>query len=114
MEKSFYSPSWYRVADLKPRLRSHACVHRQHFRGQLWYVLQDPISGRFHRISPAAYFIISLMNGTRTVREVWQLACSRLGDDVLTQDETIRLLSGATAEARAELAQPDGHSAAFV
>jgi len=93
MEKSFYSPSWYRVADLKPRLRSHACVHRQHFRGQLWYVLQDPISGRFHRISPAAYFIISLMNGTRTVREVWQLACSRLGDDVLTQDETIRLLS---------------------
>lgn len=93
MEKSFYSASWYRVADIKPRLRSHARLHRQHFRGQLWYVLQDPVSGRFHRISPAGYFIVSLMDGTRTVRQVWELACSRLGDDVLTQDETIRLLA---------------------
>jgi putative peptide zinc metalloprotease protein len=93
MEKSFYSSSWYRVADLKPRLRSHARIHRQHYRGQLWYVLQDPASGRFHRITPAAYFIVSLMNGNRAVREVWEIACRRLGDDVLTQDETIRLLS---------------------
>ena len=93
MEKSFYSPSWYRVADLKPRLRSHARVHRQHFRGQLWYVLQDPASGRFHRFTPAAYLVIGLMNGTRTVRQIWELACSRLGDDALTQDEMIRLLA---------------------
>ena len=93
MEKSFYSPSWYRVADLKPRLRSHARVHRQHFRGQLWYVLQDPASGRFHRFTPAAYLVIGLMNGTRTVRRIWELACSRLGDDALTQDEMIRLLA---------------------
>ena len=72
MEKSFYSPSWYRVADIKPRLRSHARVHRQHFRGELWYVLQDPASGRFHRFTPAAYLVIGLMNGTRTVRRIWK------------------------------------------
>src|SRR6516164_3862079 len=93
MEKSFYSPSWYRVADLKPRLRNHARVHRQQFRGKLWYVLQDPASGRFHRFTPAAYLVISLMNGTRTVRQIWELACSRLGDDALTQGEMIRLLA---------------------
>jgi len=93
MEKSFYSPSWYRVADIKPRLRSHARVHRQHFRGELWYVLQDPASGRFHRFTPAAYLVIGLMNGTRTVRRIWETACSRLGDDALTQDEMIRLLA---------------------
>jgi putative peptide zinc metalloprotease protein len=93
MEKSFYSPSWYRVASLKPRLRSHARILRQHFRGQLWYVLQDPASGRFHRFTPAAYLLISLMNGNRTVREIWELACSRVGDDVLTQDEMIQLLA---------------------
>ena len=83
MEKSFYSPSWYRVADLKPRLRSHASIHRQHFRGELWYVLQDPVSGRFHRFTPAAYLVMSLMTGTRTVRQIWDLACRRLGDDAL-------------------------------
>jgi putative peptide zinc metalloprotease protein len=93
MEQSFYSPSWYRVADIKPRLRNHARIHRQHFRGQLWYVLQDPASGRFHRFSPAAYLVISLMNGSRTVRQIWDLACSRLGDDALTQGEIIRLLA---------------------
>jgi putative peptide zinc metalloprotease protein len=93
MEKSFYSPSWYRVSNLKPRLRSHARILRQHFRGQLWYVLQDPASGHFHRFTPAAYLLISLMDGTRTVRQIWELACNRVGDDVLTQDEMIQLLS---------------------
>ena len=93
MDTSFYSNSWYRVAHLRPRLRGHARIHRQQFRGQIWYVLQDRTSGRFHRFTPAAYLVISLMDGRRTVQQIWDLACSRLGDDVLTQDETIRLLA---------------------
>jgi putative peptide zinc metalloprotease protein len=92
MDESFYSPSWYRVCDLRPRLVSHARIHRQHFRGQPWYVLQDFASGRYHRFSPAAYLVISLMNGERTVRQIWELACKRLGDDALTQHEMIRLM----------------------
>ena len=93
MEKSFYSPSWYRVADLKPRLIGHAGIHRQHFRGQLWYVLQDRASGRYHRFTPATYFVLSLMDGERSVRQIWDIACRRLGDDALSQDEIIRLLA---------------------
>ncbi len=93
MEKPLFSPSWYRVAKLKPRLRSHARIHRHHYRGQLWYVLQDRTSGRFLRFTPAAYLVISLMNGQRTVQEIWDLSCERLGDDVLTQDEMISLLA---------------------
>jgi putative peptide zinc metalloprotease protein len=93
LAKSLYSPSWYRVADLKPRLRAHARLHRHHFRGQLWYVLQDRTSGRYHRFSPAAYLVVSLMDGQRSVQEIWDLACNRLGEDVVTQDEIIRLLA---------------------
>lgn len=93
MTKSLFSPSWYRVANLKPRLRSHAKIHRQRFRGQVWFVLQDQASGRYHRFSPSANLVISLMDGKRTVQEIWDLACSRLEDGVLTQDETIRLLA---------------------
>lgn len=91
--KSLFSPSWYRVVDLKPRLRSHAKIYRQRFRGQVWYVLQDQASGRYHRFSPSANLVISLMDGKRTVQEIWDLACSRLEEGVLTQDETIRLLA---------------------
>ena len=92
MEKSFHSSSWYRVADLKLRLRRHAKLYRTHYRGQLWYVLQDRTSGRFHRFSPSSYMIISMMDGKRTIQETWDIACARLDDDTLTQDEVIRLL----------------------
>lgn len=92
-DTSLYSASWYRVAQLKPRLRSHVRIHRHLFRKQLWYVLQDQASGRFHRFSPPAYLVISLMDGERSVQEIWDYACSRLADDVLTQDEIIRLLA---------------------
>ena len=67
MERSYFSSSWYRVAQLKLKLRGHVRIHRTVFRGQLWYVLQDRTSGRFHRFTPETYFIISLMDGERTM-----------------------------------------------
>ena len=93
MSESLFSASWYRVAALRPRLRTHAVVHRHHYRGRLWYVLQDRSSGRFHRFTPVAHWIIGLMDGRRTVAEIWDLACARLGDEAPTQDEVISLLS---------------------
>lgn len=91
-EKAFLSPNWYRVAALRPRLRSHARFHRTLFRGDVWYVLQDRSSGRFHRFSPEAYLLVGLLDGRRTLEQVWEAASGRLGDDALTQDDVIRLL----------------------
>lgn len=91
--KSLFSPLWYRVSALRPRLRPHAELHRQQFRGQVWYVLQDHQTGRFHRISSAANLMINLMNGQRTVQQLWDIAGARAGDDPPTQDETIQLLA---------------------
>jgi putative peptide zinc metalloprotease protein len=93
MTGSLFSNSWYRVAELKPRLRAHAQIHRQTFRGQVWYVLQDHQTGRFFRVSPAANRMLCLMDGRRTMREVWDIAGERSADDPPTQDETIQLLS---------------------
>src|SRR3954464_15871514 len=87
-----HSPSWYRVAKLRPRLRGHARIHRHHYRGELWYVLEDRISRRMHRFNPVAYYVIGLLDGRRTVEEVWNHAVERFGDDAPTQDEVIRLL----------------------
>ncbi len=93
MSEPLFSASWYRVAALRPRLRSHAHIHRHHYRGQLWYVLQDVAAQRYHRFSPAAYGLIGLMDGRRTVQEIWQEASSHLGDDAPTQDEVIQILT---------------------
>lgn len=92
MAEALFSPNWYRVATLTPKLRAHARIHRHVYRGQTWYVLQDLSSERFHRFSPSAYFIIGLMDGRNTVQAIWEQALARLGDDAVTQDEVIQLL----------------------
>ena len=91
--RSLFSPSWYRFANLKPRLRSHAELHRQVFRGDVWYVLEDHQTGRFHRVSQAVNLMLCLMNGRRTVQDIWDAVSAKAGDQPPTQDETIQLLS---------------------
>ena len=92
LSAALLSSSWYRVAALKPRLRSHARLHRHRYRGEVWYVLQDPASGRVHRFTPAARTLIAAMDGARTVEEIWALANASLGERAPTQDQVIQLL----------------------
>ena len=90
---AFLSPAWYRVAPLRPALKPQARVRRHRFRGAVWYVAQDPAAGRFYRFTPAAYQVLGLMDGRRTMDEVWSEALAQLGDDAPTQEEVIRLVS---------------------
>ena len=92
MSAPLLSNSWYRVATLKPRLRSHARLYRHRYRGEVWYLLQDPASGRVHRFTPAARTLIAAMDGRRTVEEIWEIASRRLGERAPTQDQLIQLL----------------------
>jgi putative peptide zinc metalloprotease protein len=68
-------------------------IHRHEYRGEIWYVLQDHATGRFQRFTPAAYLLIGLMDGKRTIQEIWNAGKSRLGEDAPTQEDMIRLLS---------------------
>ena len=86
------SSLWYRVAPLRPRLLARARLHRHIYRGERWYLLQDPASGRVHRFSVASRVVIAAMNGQRSVHDIWQLAQNQLGEDAPTQDEIIQLL----------------------
>ena len=92
MADTLFSPSWYRVANLKPRLRTHTQLHRHEYCGEIWYILQDHAGGRSHRFSPAAYRFIGLMDGKRTIEDIWQTLNTQAGDEAPTQDEAIRLL----------------------
>ncbi|MFQ6034907.1 MAG: hypothetical protein ACE5NM_03540 [Sedimentisphaerales bacterium] len=87
-----FHEAWYRVADLRPRLLSGVKVYKQHFRGQLWYVLANPVNNQYSRLSPEAYRFIGLLDGRRTVSVAWQLCNEQLGDSAPTQGEVIQLL----------------------
>lgn len=88
-----FSESWYRVADLKVKLRPSAQISRQYYRGDRWYVVRDPAGNQFHRLSAPAYAFVGLLDGTRTVAEAWELVGGQMADDAPTQNEVIQILS---------------------
>jgi putative peptide zinc metalloprotease protein len=92
MTSRLLSSWWYRVENRKPKLRSHVRLHRHQYRGEVWHLLEDPASSRVHRFSASARLIIALMDGTRSVGQLWKIANERLGEDAPTQDEIIELL----------------------
>ena len=87
-----FHEAWYRVADLHPRLLSGVQVYRQHFRGQMWYVLENPSNNQYSRISDEAYRFIGMLDGQRTVSQVWRICNEQLADRAPTQGEIIQLL----------------------
>jgi putative peptide zinc metalloprotease protein len=93
MSQEFESPHWYRVSALRPRLAPELRAQRQTVRGTVWYVLFDPLNQRTHRLTPEAWQVVSRMDGTRTVTELWQGAAQALGEHAPPQDEVIQLLA---------------------
>lgn len=98
MQASLLSSQWFRVATLKPHLRPQVTVARQQARGQLWYVLHNEASGRFHRVNERAYEVVGRLDGELTVDGLWCELIRQHGDDAPSQDDVLRVL-GQLAEA---------------
>lgn len=92
MARSTYSAHWYRVADIRPRLRGHVQLHRHYYRGSRSYLLQDDATGALHRFGPEVYTLLGQMDGVRTVNEIWESTLETLGDDAPGQEEMLQLL----------------------
>lgn len=93
VDRPTFHESWYRVAEARPRLRASVQTYRQHFRGQPWYVIRDPASNRFFRLSEPAYHFVAMLDGRRTVAEAWDACNEAMGDASPTQGEVIQTLS---------------------
>ncbi len=93
MTQSLFSPQWYRVAALHPRLRAQVRVQRQRWRDQLWFLLSDDATGRQHLINDSAYQFIGRCDGQRQVQQVWDAVLADRGEAAPTQDEVIELLA---------------------
>ncbi len=86
------SALWFRIANLKPKLRYHISIQRQEYRGEIWYVYQDHATNRYHRFDYAAHKFISLMNGDRSVQDIQAFLKSKNSSLTPTQDELLQLL----------------------
>ncbi|MBU5635342.1 peptidase M50 [Geomonas sp. Red69] len=93
MTQQLFSSSWYRICRLQPRLRRHAQLHRHEYRGEVWFVLQNHVTGQLYRFSPVVYHVIGLMDGKRSVEDLWKFSVDSFGDDAPTQDDLLRLLA---------------------
>ncbi len=92
MTEALQSSNWYRVADLKPRLRGHVRIHRHAYRDQVWYVVEDRMAAKYHRFNPASHRVICLMDGRRTMDQVWRELTRSLDADTPSQEEVLSLL----------------------
>jgi putative peptide zinc metalloprotease protein len=88
-----FHESWYRIANQRICLRPSIHMQRQMFRGSRWYVLRDPFSNQFYRLSPGAYGFVSRLNPNRTVEEVWSEVVDREPDEAPGQGDIIELLA---------------------
>lgn len=92
MAEQLLNSHWYRIANTKLSLPKHIRVHQHNYRKTVWHVLRDEITGKHHRFNQASYNFIRLIDGQRTVNDIWERLNEELGDDAPTQDEVMRLL----------------------
>lgn len=92
MARTFFAQNWYRVASLKPGLSQHVKAARHRYGRQVWYALHDPLSGRVHRVTPAAYLFAVRMDGRRTVDAIWQELVAEMDSEAPGQEAVIQLL----------------------
>ena len=93
MTDELNSRHWYRVAPLKPRLHDQVEIHRHDYRGQIWYLLENTTTGRSHRFNPTAYQFIGMMNGERSIQDIYAGIVENLTDHAPGQEEIIQLMS---------------------
>ncbi len=93
MSTSVFSPLWYRVAALKPRLRANVRVQRQRYRDDDWYLLIDEATDRTYRLNAGAYAFIGRCDGRHTAQRLWDFLSAETGDALPGQDALLRLLA---------------------
>ena len=73
--QALLSDHWYAVRHLKPQLRGGIQALHRKLRGRQWVLLSDPVSQRFHRVTPRVWQVLSLFDGQRTLDDIWDAAC---------------------------------------
>jgi putative peptide zinc metalloprotease protein len=81
------------VRQLRPKLRRDVRIHEQVFRGESWFIVQDPITVQFHRLGPTEYRFIRELDGQQSVGQILQRLAGELGEDTLSPQLAAQLLN---------------------
>ena len=92
-KKRMFSESWHRVAGLKICLHPTVNVHKQYFRGEKWFVINNQFNNQSFRLRPEAYNFISRLTPKRTVEDVWTECMKQFPDNAPGQEDVIQLLT---------------------
>ncbi len=96
------SEHWHAVRFLRPRLRDGVEPLHRRLRGKPWVLLLDPVTQRFHRMTPRVWRLLQLLDGRRNLDEVWAAACADArrhaaraedADSTVSQHELVQLMS---------------------
>ena len=93
LERKVFHESWYRIAECSLALRPSVRVTRQYYRGVLWFVLYEPFTNQYFRLSQATYAFVSRLNLNITVGELWQKMLAQNQKDMPGQGEVIEILT---------------------
>lgn len=90
------NPVWQRLESLRPSLPRHIHIQRREYNGERWYILHDKSNGRFHRLTPSAWRLVSAMDGRSSLGQVLASAAHAefytAEDEIPTRDDLIHLL----------------------
>ncbi len=92
MSGGLSASNWYRVAGLSPRWRRHASIRRHTYRGVVWYVVEDRVANKAHRLDADAYRVVSQLDGRRTLQEIWDSLLLNPQDGSPSQTEILNLI----------------------
>ena len=101
--QAIWSEHWHAVRHLQPRLREGVQVLHRRLRARAWVLLLDPVTQRFHRLSPAVWQVLQLLDGRRTLDDIWHAACAipasareqagRVEQSAISQSELVQLMA---------------------
>ena len=90
------SEHWHAVRALRPRLRDGVQPLHRRLRGRPWVLLLDPLTQRFHRMTPQVWQVLQSMDGQRSLDDVWLRICTRASlaaGPAITQHQLVQLMS---------------------
>lgn len=92
-QRKIFHESWYRLSESKIALRASVRIHRQVYRGVVWYVLYEPFTNKFYRLPQGAYEFVSRLSINKTVGEVWNGMLNSATGEIPGQGEVIEMLA---------------------
>lgn len=92
-QRKIFHESWYRLSESKIALRASVRIHRQVYRGVVWYVLYEPFTNKFYRLPQGAYEFVSRLSVNKTVGEVWNGMLNSATGEIPGQGEVIEMLA---------------------